>query len=379
MTRIVTPPPLARLDSLSGVRFFAATLVAVLHAGLLFGVYPEGYNLVRQSGEGIAAFFLLSGFVMAWTFHPRDRTKDFWQRRFAKIYPAYVVAWVLAVGANVVTGRGSDGGDALSLFLLQSWVPVSDVYFATSGVFWSLSVEAFFYLLFPLIIRPLTRWSERGRLICIAGVLVAGICTTTAGQLIGGEVGNWFYLVFPPVRALDFVLGILIALQLKHRPIPVPPLPVAAAVALAAFGGTGLIPDTVFIPFSLCLVPMAYLLLAAATADIAGRPSLFRHPIIVQLGVWSYALYLMHMTVMIIYIAVAGSITSFDTATLSWGDRLLHLGLMFALSVGIAFILYRWVERPLNARLRPPRRHPLPDQLPVPTPVPPARPLRRLP
>lgn len=362
MTRTVTSPPLARLDSLSGVRFFAATLVAVLHAGLLLDVYPDGYSLVRQSGEGIAAFFLLSGFVMAWTLRPLDRARDFWQRRFAKIYPAYVVAWVLAVGANLVTGRGSDGGDALSFFLLQSWVPVSDVYFATSGVFWSLSVEAFFYLLFPLVIRPLVRLSERGRLICMGGVLLAGICTTTVGQLIGGEVGNWFYLVFPPVRALDFILGILLALQLKHRPIPAPPLPVAAAVALAAFAGIGFVPETVFIPFSLCLVPMAYLLLAAANADITGRQSMFRHPVIMQLGVWSYALYLMHMTVMIIYIAVASATTSFDTATLGWGERLLHLALMFAISIGVAALLYHVVEKPLNARLRPARRPPVSER-----------------
>lgn len=362
MTRTVTSPPIPRLDSLSGVRFFAATLVAVLHAGLLFGVYPDGYNLVRQSGEGIAAFFLLSGFVMAWTLRPGDRAKDFWQRRFAKIYPAYVVAWVLAVAANLVTGRGSDGADALTLFLLQSWVPVSDVYFATSGVFWSLSVEAFFYLLFPLVIRPLVRLSERGRLVCMAGVLLAGVCTTTVGQLIGGEAGDWFYLVFPPVRALDFVLGILLALQLKHRPIPVPPLPVAAAVALVSFASIGFIPQSVFIPFSICLVPMAYLLLAAATADITGRPSLFRHPVIAQLGIWSYALYLLHMTVMIIYIAVASATTAFDTATLSWGSRLLHLTLMFLISIGVAALLYHVVEKPLNARLRPALRRPLPER-----------------
>lgn len=356
MTHIVTPSPTARLDSLSGVRFFAATLVAVLHAGLLFGVYPDGYSLVRQSGEGIASFFLLSGFVMAWSFHPQDRHRDFWQRRFAKIYPAYVVAWVLAVCANLATGRGAHGGDALSLVLLQSWVPVSDVYFATSGVFWSLSVEAFFYLLFPFIIRPLVRLTERGRLVCMAVVLLAGVCTTSVGQLIGGEVGNWFYLVFPPVRALDFVLGILLALQLKHRAIPVPPLPVAAALALVSFAAIGFVPETVFIPFSICLVPMAYLLLAAATADTTGRPSMFRNPTISRLGDWSYALYLVHMTVMIIYIAVASATTPFDTATLGWVDRLLHLGLMFALSIGFSAVLYYTVEKPLNARLRPRRR-----------------------
>ncbi|NUL48794.1 acyltransferase [Cellulosimicrobium funkei] len=356
MTHTVTPTPTARLDSLSGVRFFAATLVAVLHAGLLFGVYPDGYSLVRQSGEGIASFFLLSGFVMAWSFRPQDRPRDFWQRRFAKIYPAYVVAWVLAVGTNLATGRGAHGGDALSLVLLQSWVPVDDVYFATSGVFWSLSVETFFYLLFPFIIRPLVRLSERGRLVCMAVVLLAGVCTTSVGQLIGGEVGNWFYLVFPPVRALDFVLGILLALQLRHRAIPVPPLPVAAALALVSFAGIGFVPETVFIPFSICLVPMAYLLLAAATADTTGRPSMFRNPVISRLGDWSYALYLVHMTVMIIYIAVASATTSFDTAALGWVDRLLHLGLMFALSIGASAVLYYTVEKPLNARLRPCRR-----------------------
>ncbi|GAA4760060.1 acyltransferase family protein [Citricoccus nitrophenolicus] len=356
MTRPVTPSPMTRMDSLSGVRFFAATLVAVLHAGLLFDVYPDGYSLVRQSGEGIAAFFLLSGFVMAWSFRPQDRPRDFWQRRLAKIYPAYILAWVLAVGANLLTDRGIGGGDALSLVLLQSWVPVSDVYFATSGVFWSLSVEAFFYLLFPFIIRPLARLSERGRMVCIGAVLMAGVCTTTAGQLIGGEAGTWFHLVFPPVRALDFVLGILLALQLRHRLIPVPPLPVAAALALVSFAGIGFVPESAFVPFSICLVPMAYLLLAAASADLTGRPSLFRHPVIAQLGVWSYSLYLVHMTVMIVYIAVVSTTTSFDTSTLGWMGRLLHLGLMFTLSIGVSVILYYTVEKPLNARLRPRRR-----------------------
>ena len=40
---------------------------------------------------------------------------------------------------------------AAQVVLVQSWIPVRAIYFGANGPAWSISVEAFFYALFPLL------------------------------------------------------------------------------------------------------------------------------------------------------------------------------------------------------------------------------------
>ena len=85
----------AALPSLTGVRGIAAFGVFASHLHYLFpversvtGVAGPGGNLQRirsWGANGVSLFFVLSGFVLAWTWTDGTDSRTFWRRRFARV------------------------------------------------------------------------------------------------------------------------------------------------------------------------------------------------------------------------------------------------------------------------------------------------------
>lgn len=159
------------LHPLTSLRFFAALVVVLFHYGRAqFQGIPLAQSIVDNGFVGVQLFFVLSGFILAYTYYRREgwTPMQFWRARFARIYPGYFVAMLLAlpIFIGVVLRDGHGWGyaaltTALTTTLLQAWVPQSACALNCPG--WSLSVEAFFYALFPLLalaLRPLRlRWN----------------------------------------------------------------------------------------------------------------------------------------------------------------------------------------------------------------------------
>lgn len=352
MPHLPLPTPI-RIDSLTGLRFFAALAVFGIHAGAVFDLSIGNYSPVMQGTVGVSFFFLLSGFLLAWSHRPDDSHRDFWKRRFARVYPSYAAAWVVVSAGNIVQGDSFGWRDALVLTLTQAWFPDDAVYFAASAVFWSLSAEAFFYLVFPLVIGVLQRLSEHQR-IAVMVVIVLGIIVIGATVVATGDdaVGTWFAYIFPPVRALEFILGILLCQQYLSRPRWILPLPVAVLLTVVAYLAAGFAPGALR-PVAVTLIPFALLLVSAVHADVMGRSSVFRHPTLVRLGEWSYAFYLVHLTVLALYLAVMNRALALDPKELSSVNTVGHVLMVLGLAILVSALLFSWVEKPLNARLRP--------------------------
>lgn len=75
----------ARLDSLTGLRIFAAAMVFARHVSGRGDLdNSEGtLNLLSSGLVGVSFFYIVSGFVLTWTARPGDRPREFHQRRFA--------------------------------------------------------------------------------------------------------------------------------------------------------------------------------------------------------------------------------------------------------------------------------------------------------
>jgi peptidoglycan/LPS O-acetylase OafA/YrhL len=170
MTSTRSPRP--HLNALTGLRFFAAAYVVTYHYGAR--ALRDAPAIVRNiNGCGptaVSLFFVLSGVVLAYgatddegrCAKPRRR---FWLDRFARIWPLFAVAAILAMPLDLGRLRhewGTTGAAALvymvvhtvlALFLFQAWIPHLAV--TANGPGWSLSVEAFFYVLFPSIVHRL--------------------------------------------------------------------------------------------------------------------------------------------------------------------------------------------------------------------------------
>lgn len=340
-----------RLDSLTGARFVAALAVFLFHAGGIFpaeGVFGKALAFVgRDGGIGVDFFFVLSGFVLAWSWRPGSSVKAFYRRRFARLAPAYWVALVYGLAWVVVLYRNPIGAAVNAIpavFGLQAWFPDPAVHFAADGVEWSVSAELFFYALFPVLIWAAYR--RVGRLVLVGiAVLLGGVAPFVLSTTLPADIAAWFTNIFPAMRIGEFVCGLLLAVALKGgRWIGVPPW-LAVALFLACYllvpKAPGWVPQR-----AIFLVAILLVIASLARSDVRGGRTLASSRGLVRLGEWSYCFYLVHQ--------MTSQIMLFVCARIVPGKALGPVWLLSALGMSIllAALLFRFVERPFERRLR---------------------------
>ncbi|HEV8194720.1 MAG TPA: acyltransferase, partial [Ktedonobacterales bacterium] len=225
------------LGALTGARFLAALWVLVYHytVEFRFATVQEiaQYQDSRQSplevliGQGHLAvdfFFILSGFILAYTYVTaegavRGGQWAFWVARIARIYPVYLLGLLLGLGPFLLNEHNIHKV-ALSagahLVMLHAWLPGT---LDLNQPSWSLSVEAFFYALFPLLLPLLARLRRRGLVLAFVctwlgfGLLLAGLALL--GKLDGWGIQWWwrdFVRYNPVINLPDFIVGIALGL-----------------------------------------------------------------------------------------------------------------------------------------------------------------------
>lgn len=212
------------LDSLTILRGPAALLVFFYH--IVHNTHWANRIPAASVGYvGVALFFVLSGFVLTWSYKPNDGYKKFYVRRFARVYPLHFFFFLVALGLLFLThGLPSVAAIIANLFLLQAWVPNWDYIFSVNGVSWSLSCEMFFYACTPLILNYLNRVPARVRYTILIGWFI--LCATVAGVI--STTSNYADVVVyanPLLRSGEFALGMvlgLLALAVRDRKL-VPP------------------------------------------------------------------------------------------------------------------------------------------------------------
>ena len=339
-----------RLESLTGLRFFAAFTVFGIHS-LYYGDGAWGEGLFAAGMTGVSFFYVVSGFVLAWTARADDTPVQFYRRRFARIYPAYVAAWLVSLVVLFISGRGIGLVDFAPLTLLQAWVPDPAVYFAANAVFWSLSCEAFFYLVFPVLYKILIRLTAKGLAITMGGTLAAvGAATVTIAQLTETVAGVQLFYIFPPARLPEFALGMMLALLLQRGVKFGVPLWLATTISVAAYFTANFSPEP-YERVAVTLVPFMLLIWAAATADLAGARSIFRWKPLVTLGIWSYAFYLIHTQAMTAFFEVLDHL-GVNTASMTGVFLVVAVAGSFVCATVASALLHRFVEAPFEKRLR---------------------------
>ncbi|MGW5660956.1 acyltransferase family protein [Streptomyces sp. NPDC003758] len=366
-TRSGSPQAGARpawLPGLNGMRLVAATLVFTFHFAFQFPFHDKWaadtyMTLFHRTGPiGVGFFFVLSGFILTLIAKPGEPARRFWRRRAVKVVPNHVVAWLIAAILMVWLGVSIRWQSAVpNLFLIHSWFPSSDTFFSMDFVSWSLSAEVFFYACFPLFRRAVAAIQPERLWWWAAGLVAATWAIPFVAELLPAKpmyftiptYRVWFIQMAPPVRALEFVLGMVMArIVMTGKWIR---LPLWAAMTLL-FGGY-LLASNIAEPWSFVAAtsgPIALVVAAGATADIEGTWSPFRSRVFVRGGELSFAFYLLHWLVLNFGHVALG-------ATKSWGTaEAVGLGLFaFALSWGLAWLLNRYVEEPLMRRFARPR------------------------
>ena len=350
-----------RLPSLTGLRVLAALGVFLYHIAHQNIFAAESANAVfgalfdRAGGPGVSFFFLLSGFVLTWSARPGAPVLATWRRRIVKIFPNHVVTWALTIVVVLALGRAVPLVQAIpNLFLLQSWVPDPAVFFSVNRLSWSLSCELLFYLAFPFLLRGLLR-VPTARLWGVAiGLMVAVLCMPFAAGLLGGptmpvEPGEsvpvlslWLVYIAPPVRLLEFALGMVMArIVLSGRWIGLGWRPAAGLVVLGLALAQAL--PWLHAQVAATVVPLALVLPAVALLDVRGARSVVGGRAMVYCGDISFAFYLL-----------GGQITFYLLMAFGKGhDVLSGLGVVLvcvATTAALAAVLHRYVEMPAMRR-----------------------------
>ena len=150
---------------------------------------------------GVSFFFVLSGFILVYTYAGREIDKrDFYQARFARIYPAYLFSPAALVAVfllrrienarPVLRIRGAPlrpGDRSLVLLLLQAWLPAAAL--SWNAVAWSLSVEAFFYAIFPSALAEIQQAVAQG-------------FVSSDSRILGGWAGDLGRISVLPARRI---------------------------------------------------------------------------------------------------------------------------------------------------------------------------------
>lgn len=166
-----------RNAGLDVARSLAIIMVLVSHSALLFPEYTSKLWRLEIFGYyGVELFFVLSGFligkIMLTTFYPDAGENhawyklltNFWLRRWYRTLPLYYLMLLL----NIYFWSSAGFGDVVEVrhidwrhfVFLQNYNPYTVAFFPES---WSLAVEEWFYLSFPILIAIVAAFSSRER------------------------------------------------------------------------------------------------------------------------------------------------------------------------------------------------------------------------
>lgn len=337
-----------------GLRALAVLMVVTYH--IWFG---------RVSG-GVDVFLLISAFLLALSFlrrvesgKPLDLARH-WLHQFKRLLPAVVVVLVGILGATYVLVPQSRWPDILeqtwaSLFYVQNWVLASNAvdYYAQDHSlasplqhFWSLSVQGQVFILWPLLFLMSSVIARRGNL-KFRGVVLVVFGTLFLGSLafsVWETYTNQAFAYFDTrARLWEFALGTLLALALPFIRMPRALRIAAGWVGVAAMLSGGFLLDVQGqFPGYVALWPLlaaALVIVAGQTGSPAGADRFLSSKPLVRMGDLSYALYLWHWPVLVL--------------ALIWQDRaspgVLGGFLIIAVSLLLAYLTMRFVERPLRA------------------------------
>jgi peptidoglycan/LPS O-acetylase OafA/YrhL len=311
---------------------------------------------------GVTFFYVLSGFILTYTYEAlfrgglhRTALRSFWVARFARVYPVHVVAmtFMLIVLATIGGDHWNAGETvramqlATSVLLLQSWFPAQDIHFAINGPAWSISVEAFFYALFPVALVALLRVVRDAseRVILFLAVMLCAVYILTLLQ-VRAQFDQWSLYVFPPVRLVDFALGMLLALAFLRRravtSLRVDATMLELAAIAAFFTGLGcamLLPQSE--RFSAAFLPFAGLVIYVFAIGKGRVSQWLSAPALVRLGEASYAFYLLHLGIVQVVERALGP----DRKAAAWF-------LALTVSTAASLAVYRSIETPLRRWIR---------------------------
>ena len=330
---------------IDGLRALAVLPVILFHAG--FELFSGGF-------VGVDIFFVISGYLIT-TIIISEMAEgnfsmvNFYERRARRILPALFFVMLMCLPFALIWLPPFDLKDFGQSLVVVSIFSSNILFWIESGYFdtaaeikpllhtWSLAVEEQFYIGFPLLLMMTWRIGIKWLLILLSILFVVSLGFAHWGA--SNLPAFTFYMILG--RFWELLVGVFIAFYFHNNTH----LRSQSLNQIFSLLGFGLIVYSVIIfdqktpfPSLYTLVPTigtGLILLSAVPNTIVHR--LLSFPLMVQVGLISYSLYLWHQPMLAFARnRILGEVSDF-----------LIIGLLFV-SLIMAYISWRWVEKPFR-------------------------------
>jgi peptidoglycan/LPS O-acetylase OafA/YrhL len=306
-----------RFDYLDGIRALAIGAVLSLHWLSWYTPFFHGGSI------GVDVFFVLSGFIittMLWRAPvPTALFAGWWtfvQRRAIRLYPALLGLVLVSVVLYAVTPsaplspvevarRGAIVvSQASALFAADQsgsfWLPALHPF----GQTWSLAIEWYFYLLWPVAVLAARLRGTSARQLAVISLVVA-----LPLYLVALPLSDFWFYFGPSARCAELLCGAALALWFQAGGTPTRPhrfATTASVGALAALGAITLFAPAAhnplyrFVEVPVTVAATVVLIYAGYSNPDGPVHRLVGHPWLAAVGRVSYSLYLWHVVPMLL-------------------------------------------------------------------------------
>lgn len=384
------------IPTLTPLRGIAAVLVVFFHFNIFLGrLAPDGNFMISKLYLMVDLFFVLSGFIMVHVYGDWFRQKiegghfwNFMRARFARLYPLhlfiflYLLLWVFYVRSvidftqlppvfQMVLDYSAIPG---VLTLTQAWGTHMEATWNTAS--WSISVEWFLYLIFPLMALMISRYKKVVipvlGLMAFSGLFLLAYAiepkwTETIMALRGFGPEE---LTNRPTQTIDVITGFallrgwcsfvfgMLAYEIYQKQKGKEILQrgfwfLLIWIGLFACWIRDVLPDPIVIPI------FAVLILHGAYVEGSVK-RILNNRLFTYLGDISYSIYMVHIPIIITLFLVSvisanGAPAPEETAgevapnfLMNWVGAIVFLLIV----IGIASLTYRWIEKPARRKLK---------------------------
>ena len=336
---------MTNIPEFNALRALVAARVALFH------LYP---NVFFFPIPGVDTFFIISGFLVTRILEAKQDSTNFYKvfhlRRVLRIAPIYYIALAFVLFVMPLATESPRPNDSWPYFLtFTAWVP--KLWGGEMGHFngrfghtWTLMIEVQFFLIWPFVVRNLTRKN----LLITCGVL---LCTSISLRAAG----------FSPdlllTRCDGLVMGAALAIVLSEWDevriktlLKVLYILSGVSIAFLAWGSIKYGPEFTWpahAPYPgaifFCINLISTTIVAAVIVHSGARQlGLFRTKTLSALGTVSYGFYLYHLLVYWLIDGIEANL-QLQAKIGPFADEALKLGLTLV----VAGISWKWIEKPI--------------------------------
>ena len=350
-----------RIDQLTFTRFIAIIVVLFFHGG--GGVYVQAVDVFPLSPILISAttsvtyLYVLSGFVMSLVnYRPQEKfdTGKYWTARFVRLYPLYLISFLLVCYYYIDSIAQIKLQKTLTnVLVLQAWIPKYAQSFNYAS--WSMTVEFFFYAVFPFF----TLWAYRQstkKLIWVS-IIVWVISQLIHNTLWVGYFPEYenFLVYFPLFHLSSFILGAVggiwyLSEGREQRNKSSTGLLVFTGGVLLVFVYLIISSEITKFPHGIqlmtgLLAPVLTIIIVALALDKSRLSTFLNNPVLVTLGETSYGLYILHVPVIWIY---QRTLENMSLAN----PQLIFDYTFLPLMITLGLLIHFYIDKPLRSWLK---------------------------